>query len=388
MSIKRIKIFIFIDSFRVGGMHRQMLFLSKYLNKKIFDTIVCTTGSHGSLKQEYDLTGVQLMDLKWKKTFDIKPVLRLGKILKREVPDIVFITESQNFVYYKIARIFCKKKVINIGSFRALNFWKGHLNVVYKYIDDFLCRWFYTSSNCIIVNSNHLRSHYSKLLKPKQSNPLVVIRNGNDFNFQLSKTNKQLRSELDLKEEDLFLLMVARLDPWKDFDTIIEAAIRSKQIIPSIKLFLVGGGVLENYLKHKIRHLGADSYIKVLGEKVDIYDYINHCDISVLSTNGEGFSNAILESMALGKPVIATDVGGNSEMVGNNGLSGMLMPPKSASKFSEAIIKLGNDLNMRERMGRNGSKRVAQLCSLKKFISSYEHLFINEIKKSKFHSVL
>ena len=75
------------------------------------------------------------------------------------------------------------------------------------------------------------------MLKPKQSNPLVVIRNGNDFNFQLSKTNKQLRSELNLKEEDLFLLMVARLDPWKDFDTIIEAAIRSKQIIPSIKLF-------------------------------------------------------------------------------------------------------------------------------------------------------
>ena len=133
MSIKRIKIFIFIDSFRVGGMHRQMLFLSKYLNKKIFDTIVCTTGSHGSLKQEYDLTGVQLMDLKWKKTFDIKPVLRLGKILKREVPDIVFITESQNFVYYKIARIFCKKKVINIGSFRALKFLerapKCHLQV-------------------------------------------------------------------------------------------------------------------------------------------------------------------------------------------------------------------------------------------------------------------
>ena len=92
--------------------------------------------------------------------------------------------------------------------------------------------------------------------------------------------------------------------------------------------------------------------------------------------------------MALGKPVIATDVGGNSEILGNNGSSGMLIPPKSVSKFSEAIIKLGNDLNMRERMGRNGSKRVAQLCSLKKFISSYEHLFINEIKKSKFHSAL
>ena len=55
---------------------------------------------------------------------------------------------------------------------------------------------------------------------------------------------------------------------------------------------------------------------------------------------------------------------------------------------NEIINKLGNDLNMRVRMGRNGSKRVAQLCSLKKFISSYEHLFINEIKKSKFHSVL
>ena len=122
-------------------------------------------------------------------------------------------------------------------------------------------------------------------------------------------------------------------------------------------------------------------HVLLVGEKQNIYDFINASDISVLSTHGEGFSNALMESMALGKPVIATDVGGNASVIGVSGESGFLVPPNSPQSFAETIESLIDDYPRRLEIGRKSQERINNICSLSKYVFSYERLFLNAVNR-------
>jgi glycosyltransferase involved in cell wall biosynthesis len=380
MLNKRIKVFFFIDSFRIGGMHRQILYLVRHLNKEVFEPIVCTTSPDGGLRGEFEKVGCKLFDLKWKRKLDPLTFVRLVKLLNKEKPDIVFITEAQNLFYYRIARIFCKQKAIQIGSFRAMTFWNGHLNKHYQLIDNFFSRWLYASSVSVVVNSLALSDHYSKILKINPKKPIKIIYNGSDFNFPITRTTDEIRQELKITSNEIVIIMVARLDPWKDFSTLLETAEIVIKSDSRAKFLLAGDGELRKIIEQKIFQKGLIESVLIVGEKKDIYNYINAADISVLSTNGEGFSNSILESMALCKPVIATNVGGNSEVIGVTNETGILVPTKSPELFADAILHLMKNEIIRNNIGNASKIRINQLCGIEKLISSYEKLFLKSIQ--------
>ena len=171
MQNNKIKVFFFLDSFRVGGMHRQILYLMKHLNKDIFEPIMCTQISIGGLREEFEKTNCKLFDLKWKRKLDLTTVFRLIKILDAERPDIIFITVAQTLFYYRMARIFRHRQIVQIGSFRAMSFWKGHLKKLYQPIDNLFSKWLYASSDYVVVNSGALSDHYSHIIniKPNKS---------------------------------------------------------------------------------------------------------------------------------------------------------------------------------------------------------------------------
>jgi len=378
MQTNRIKVFFYIDSFRIGGMHRQVLYLVKHMNKEIFEPIMCTSNSDGGLLGEYEKVGCKLIDLGWKRTIDFAYEIKLVKILYSVKPDIVFISEAQNLFYFRIAKFFWFKKIIQIGSFRAMTFWKGHLNKFYHIIDTLFSKWLYLSSDCVVVNSYAMKNHYSSILKIKPNNPIKVIYNGSDFDFAVTKSSETIRNEINIAVDEFVIIMIARLDPWKDFVTLFEAAKIVIAVDKKAKFVIVGDGELRYSLEQMIEEMDLKNNIQLLYEKKDIFNYLNSTDISVLSTNGEGFSNSILESMAMGKPIIATNVGGNSELLGANEF-GILVDPKSSIMLADAIIELIKDENKRKDLGKNARERIFELCNIEKLIHSYEELFIERL---------
>lgn len=376
---KKIKVLFFIDSFRIGGMHRQILYLVKHLDRDIFEPIMCTSRPDGGLRGEYEKTGCKLLDLGWEKALDPKTVHRLIKVLNSQKPDIVFISMAQNLFYFRLAQLFCRKKAVQIGSFRALTFWKGHLNKRNRFLDDLFSKWLYASSDTVVVNSDAMKDHYSKIINTNPQNPIITIYNGSDFNFPITKSESNVKQELNIQDDDILIVMVARLDPWKDFNTLISVASIVAEKDPRAKFAIIGDGELRNKLEYKISEDDLEGSVFLVGEKKDAYNYINAADISVLSTKGEGFSNSILESMYLGKPVIATDVGGNTEIIDKTGEFGILIPPKSPEFFAEEILKLMTDANRRRLIGEAAKKRIIQLCSIEKLVSSYTSLFCKKI---------
>jgi glycosyltransferase involved in cell wall biosynthesis len=377
MFKQKVKIVFFIDSFRIGGMHRQILYLSKHLDKRIFEPIVCTQSQLGGLLSEFKNSGCELIDLKWKGRGSFAILYRLIRALKEKKPDIIYITQAPNLVYFRLARLFLSKRPLQVGSFRALDFWLGHKGEKYQFIDKIISRWLYKTSDFIVVNSNALREHYSKLIDFDPKKPLQVIYNGCDFSFPISRSSETLREELGFHPSHFLIVMIARLDPSKDFISVMQAAKYVTQHDERAKFIIVGDGELKNMLEKLISELGIHDVVTLVGERKDVYNYINLCDISILSTFGEGFSNSILESMALSKPVIATNVGGNSELLGNNGECGILVPIQSPELMSEAILYLMENAEYRKQLGVLAKKRIIKICNINTYINAYTNFFLS-----------
>lgn len=380
--MSKIKVVFFIDSYRIGGMHRQVLILLQNINKDIFEPIVIVSSSDGGLFEDYVKTKCKLIGLNWKNTYDLLIIYRLSKVLKDIRPDIIFIPLAVNFLYYRLSRLFWKETTIQVGSFRAFGFWKSNKGKLYQKADDFLSKWLYNTSKIVTTNSHALKNHYEPIVNHDITNPIKVIYNGNNFNFLITQSKKNVREELDLQQNQLMIVMVARLDPWKDFETVLEAIKIVQKKNNNFVLYFIGDGILRNEIESKIKNFGLNDRVKLLGEIRNVYDYINSCDISILSSFGEGFSNSILESMAMGKPVIATNVGGNPEALGEDEVAGVLIPKRSPKVFAGKLITLINDEKIRAEMGSAAKKRIEKLCNIEKYVKSYEDIFIN-CKKDK-----
>ena len=377
--MSKIKIFLFIDSFMVGGMHKQMLYLFKNIDKKKFLPIICVLSDHGNLKKDYYNSGCKIYSLNWKFTGDLSPVYSLMKVLYKESPDIVFITEAVNFLYYRIAKFFYFNNIVHVGSFRALTFWKGHLNKYYNYIDIILSKWFYNFSDIIVVNSMAMKLNYEKILKIKKSNPIKVIYNASDFNFTSKPNSQILKDKLGI-DSHFVITQVARLDPWKDFETLISAIEILKLKGFRLKLLLVGGGVLKENIQKILIDKKLTNDIILTGETNNAHQYINISDICVLSSNGEGFSNSILEYMYHSKAVVASDVGGNVELIGNNKY-GRLFKKGSVDDLCIKLEELLDNSELRNHLGVLCNKHIRDLCDINKYINDYEELFKNELLK-------
>jgi glycosyltransferase involved in cell wall biosynthesis len=140
-------------------------------------------------------------------------------------------------------------------------------------------------------------------------------------------------------------------------------------------LLLVGrddgiGGALKN----TATELGLADRVSFMGARDDVADILRVSDVGVLCSREEGFSNAILEGMAAGLPMVVTDVGGNAEAV-DDGVNGIVVPPRSPADLGRAIAKLLNDPQLRKRMGQAGYKSVRQHFSLDACIDRYEKLY-------------
>jgi glycosyltransferase involved in cell wall biosynthesis len=262
-----------------------------------------------------------------------------------------------------------------------MNFWMGHLGDVYKPVDSLLSRWMIFTSKFVIVNSMAMEERYTRFLPGMAKRKIRVIYNGSDFNFPVTISADVLRNEIKIAPTDIIVAMIARLDPWKDFESFLVAAAMAIAVNKHVKFLLIGDGLLRTDLENKIMQLNLQENMFILGEKKDIYNYINLTDISVLSTKGEGFSNSILESMAFGKPVAATDVGGNAELLGRTNEYGFLIPPNSPILFAETLNKLIESEGLRKQVGLSAKIHIKKICNIKRFVTSYEEIFEQAILK-------
>jgi glycosyltransferase involved in cell wall biosynthesis len=204
---------------------------------------------------------------------------------------------------------------------------------------------------------------------------VVTIPNGIDLRaFEEPVDVPDVRRSLRLAPDRPLVMQVARLSPQKDPLAFVNGAARVIAERPDAQFALVGEGPLREETEARVRALGVDGCVHLLGWRNQAHRLMAAADIVTLTSRWEGSPYSLLEAMAWSRPVIATAVNGCSEIVAH-GHTGFLAPPGDAAAWASHVLALLNDPAMAARMGRAGREQVEHGFSLRSTISRTESLY-------------
>jgi len=230
-------------------------------------------------------------------------------------------------------------------------------------------------SHVVIAVSQHTADH----MVERESAPadkIRVVLNGIDFD-RVSPTagaRESIRQELDAGEATA-ILMMSRLHPEKGQSHLFEALPRIKrQTSRPFVVWVAGAGGFEAAYREQVRSLGCDDVVRFVGFRKDAADLMAAADILVLPSVAEAFGLVLAEALYLGKPVIASRVGGIPEIVAD-GTDGILVSPGDSEALAAAICRLLDDGSLRARLSGAGRERVRNRFGFDTMMRSYERIY-------------
>jgi len=219
--------------------------------------------------------------------------------------------------------------------------------------------------------------------KLAKEDKIKVIWNGIDIKrFQKVKVNRYIKKkEFNLPPDAFVITMIGRLHPQKDHQTLLTAFQQVASELPNAYLLIVGEGPLRAKLEQYTQSLGIEGRVKFTGLRRDIPAILAITDVFVLSTLWEGLPIVLLEAMAAAKPVIASDVDGNREVVVNEE-TGLLVPPGNPEALAQTIIRLAKEPQKAKEMGQKGLERAKRHFSMELMCQQIANLY-TELAKSQ-----
>jgi glycosyltransferase involved in cell wall biosynthesis len=376
MKNNRITIMLAIDRMIIGGAEQQLLELAKGIDKNRFKPIVVTLCSGGALEPEVkNIPGIEYICLNRKSKYDFSALLAVLRILRQKHVDIIqpFLTPATFFVLLPAV---ISRTPVRLVTERGSLMRPGCGYNLYLRIEDFFTRF----ADRVIPNSESGK----RFLIERGINParIKVIYNGINSQRLTPDPTKltQIRDNLGLPKNGVLIGISASLTPNKDHATFLRAAQLISHVIPQARFAVLGDGPLRPDLEGMARELGIESNVIFMGNQKEVGPYLSIFDIACLcSVEGEGCSNAILEAMLLCKPVIATDVRGNRELVEDR-KTGLLIQVRDPQALANAVLSCLRQPDWAQEMGNRAREMVLKRFSLDRMVSDYETLYEELIK--------
>jgi N-acetyl-alpha-D-glucosaminyl L-malate synthase BshA len=350
----------------IGGAEQVILNLAEFINSDRFTPYVGVF-REGEFVSELRKRNIKFLWLKEStQVYDYKFLKNLIQVIKQNRIDLIHShTWGMDFYAYWTSKIL-KIPMITTVHNRYYIFEKWSRRLSYKV--------FISHIKKIVSVSQDIKNLLTEILKLSPQK-IELIYNGIDTHkFGNKEDLEDTRKELKLSRDELILGNVGNLREVKDHYTLILAFKEVFSLFPQSKLLIIGDGELKPDLLNLCSELGLEKKVLFLGHREDVPSLLNLMDVFVLSSRLEGCSISILEAMASGKPVIATKVGGNPELI-LEGKTGFLVPSAEPEKLAEKIIILLKDEELRKKMGEEGEKRVKENFSLEMMIKNYEELY-------------
>ncbi len=200
--------------------------------------------------------------------------------------------------------------------------------------------------------------------------PMTQVYNGVDVDaFCAGDGRDAIRRELSIAPDAFVAGIVGRLDPIKDHPRLFDAFEKATAGDPDARLVVVGDGPERERLDAL-----AGERVLMLGNRRDVPAILQALDLFVLCSWNEGISNTILEAMASSLPVLATQIGGNTELVLPH-VTGVLVPAKDATALSDGITAYHGSVDLRQTQGKAGRDRVCEKFSIAAMVDSYEQIW-------------
>ena len=296
---------------------------------------------------------------------DLQTILNIISIIRRKQIDILHCHgfKADFYGWFATRWTDCSLMTTKHGWTHA-----NRLVRLWEWMDLIFLRWF----DKIVAVSDQIAQ---ELIKNHISQERIhQIPNGTPINNNTYFYESSLRKELGFQREDRVVGIVGRLSIEKGHRFFLEAAKSILYKFPSTKFLIVGEGSLYEELKNQVFSLDLKENVVFTGFRKDVAPLFHTMDVVVSSSLREGIPLTILESMAMGKPVIATSVGGVSKLVQNK-RTGFLIPPRDADAIARKVIHLLEDDELIKSMGHEGKKFVRDHFSSKKMAEAYSVLY-------------
>ncbi|MBI5682464.1 MAG: glycosyltransferase family 4 protein [Deltaproteobacteria bacterium] len=344
-----------------GGGQRSLYYLVAGLNKNIFNPIVVCP-DEGELVDSLKEIGIETMVIPSKRFrhLSIVFIIKLLRLFKEKNIAIVHTDAVADTFYAGIAALFYRIPLI----------W--HIRVSSSM---FMDRFLSLLSTRFILVAKALENRFYWL---KSTNKLVTIHNGisvEEFD-RFPITN--IRDEFKIDTGSIVIGCIGRIEEMKGQEYLIKAMSKVVEARRDIRVLLVGEAdkKYKEYIMDLIETYRLNNYFSFTGYRKDTLGILNGVDILVSSSSfAEGLSRVILEAMAAGKPVIATDVGGARETI-TDGINGLVVPPKDEKALSSAILNILNNSEKRQEIGIAGRHIVERDFSIRNNIEKTERLYL------------
>lgn len=213
------------------------------------------------------------------------------------------------------------------------------------------------SADKIIVPSRYLKKIVTQW--GVDENKIHVVFNAFEGVSDYLEDSENLRDEVGFVGPTI--ITVGRLVPWKGFETLISVVDELKDEINYLKLVIVGSGPDKQNLENLVLEKQLFKHVSITGamDKKNLFKHVAAADLFVLNTGYEGFSHQLLEVLALGTPIITTNIGGNPEIIQNNE-NGILVEYENKQEIKEAILKMLGDRELSQKFIRNGKASVKE----------------------------
>jgi glycosyltransferase involved in cell wall biosynthesis len=367
-----IRLLHILPDFKAAGAQKLVMDMLLCHDKVRFDAAACSLFPEGNtwIEDELKRQGIKIFYLNKHLGPDIKVLRKLFELFKAFKPDVV---HSHTYVlrYILLPALVCG---IPVKIHTVHNIAKKEVDLAGRIIH----RIAFKLLNVFPVGvSQEISKTISKLYKIKV---VQYIYNGVPTEAYIANrsTRQALRASIKISNERFICLHIGRFSAQKNHRLLIEAFTHVLKEIPDAILLMAGDGELRSEMEKFTQYLGLEKSVRFLGTRKDVPELLAACDLLVLSSDWEGAPIVVLEAMAAGKPVVATAVGGVSDLVIQRE-TGLLVPPRNAYALACAISRIYKNPSRAIEMGQRGRRIVKTRFDTKEMTQQYETLYLNLI---------
>lgn len=362
---KPLKLAHLLQGLEIGGLEIMVVHLLEGLDQRRFQSQVIGYDSLGPLAYRLGMSGIPAFLLKRRQGVDTRYILRLARHLAAIQPHILHLHNPTAFFYGtlagRLARVPC---IVYTEHGRDLASSKCN-----KYLHRMLWR---------LVDRIVVVSESSRALLQAEGVPgerIATIHNGIDAaKFLIGEDRWGMRARLGLGREQPLIGIVARLDAIKNHASLLRAMPRVVQAHPDAELLIIGDGPLRANLERQTAELDLGRNVRFLGMRDDVPELLAALDVVVLCSLSEGLSLTLLEESAAGNPMVATDVGGNPEIIAD-GKTGLLVPVGDDTALADAINRLLADPERAHAIGQAARLQFMREFTLARMVSRYVEVY-------------
>lgn len=369
MTPSRPGVLVMVSSLRPGGAEKHAVSLVNELDTTRFRLALASVKAENALAAQLDRGRLEtLFSLDVRRGFSWRAAVRLARAIDARQIDFVVCTNSYPLLYAYAASWFARRPVRLVEVFhttlpRTLKF---RLTMV-------LNRFLFRRCALLVYVSFAQREYWRR--RGVHARRDIVIQNGIDmerFTDRWTPAQKTAtRAALGFSTDDYLIGICAALRPEKAHGDLLWAVRRLRDAGVAAKVLIIGEGVQRSSIEQRIATLGLQDAAAITGYQTDVRPYIAACDaMALVSHSVETFSIAALESMALGKPLVMTDIGGAREQV-THGTTGFLFAPGDVAGLAEHLRALA-DPQLREQMGTLAARTVRDKFAEQSMLAAYE----------------